>query len=267
MVREHEVFAAGVQVEGVAEELGCHGGTLDVPSGAAGAYRCLPLHFIGVGGRFGSFPESEIAGGVFVVLVDLNAGAILDAGEIFFGELAVLRKTGDAEIPGTVFRLVSQVLCGQRLDERRHLRDVLGRARDELRALAVERVHVFEESLLVARRVVADRHTGGDGVTNDLVIDVSNVHDMADRDALLTEEATQQIDMKEGPKVADVAVVVHGGAAGIHAENRGAAVVCRRTSGRKNFHLAGHGIEKANGHEKARTTSATVLRPKTYSLM
>ena len=35
VVREHEVFAAGVEVEGLAEEFGGHGGALDVPAGAA----------------------------------------------------------------------------------------------------------------------------------------------------------------------------------------------------------------------------------------
>ena len=35
VVREHEVFAAGVEVDVVAEELRGHGGALDVPAGAA----------------------------------------------------------------------------------------------------------------------------------------------------------------------------------------------------------------------------------------
>ena len=37
VVREHEVFAAGVEVEVVAEEFSGHGGALDVPAGAAAA--------------------------------------------------------------------------------------------------------------------------------------------------------------------------------------------------------------------------------------
>ena len=37
VMRKHEVFAAGVEVEAVAEELGGHGGALDMPAGAAGA--------------------------------------------------------------------------------------------------------------------------------------------------------------------------------------------------------------------------------------
>ena len=42
VVGEHEVFAAGVEVEGVAEEFGGHGGALDVPAGTAGAQGGLP---------------------------------------------------------------------------------------------------------------------------------------------------------------------------------------------------------------------------------
>jgi len=42
VVREHEIFAAGVEVEGVAEELHGHGGALDVPAGTARADGGVP---------------------------------------------------------------------------------------------------------------------------------------------------------------------------------------------------------------------------------
>ncbi len=42
VVREHEVFTAGVEVEGVAEIFDGHGGALDVPAGAAGAEGRFP---------------------------------------------------------------------------------------------------------------------------------------------------------------------------------------------------------------------------------
>ncbi len=52
-------------------------------------------------------------------------------------------------------------------------------------------------------------------VADDLVVDVGDVHDVFDGDALLAEKAAQHIDVQEGAEVADVAVVVDGGPAGI----------------------------------------------------
>ena len=49
VVREHEVFAAGVEVEAVAEIFHGHGGALDVPAGATGAERGIPGDFAGLG--------------------------------------------------------------------------------------------------------------------------------------------------------------------------------------------------------------------------
>ena len=56
----------------VAEEFGGHGGALDVPAGAAGAEGGVPGCLAGLGG----LPEGEVAGGVFVVLVYVDAGAV-----------------------------------------------------------------------------------------------------------------------------------------------------------------------------------------------
>ena len=82
---------------------------------------------------------------------------------------------------------------------------------------AAERVEVFEEGPLVARRVLGDGDALRGGVADDLVVDVGDVHDVLDGDALLLEKAAQEIDVQEGAEVADVAVVVDGGAAGVEA--------------------------------------------------
>ena len=123
-MREDEVFAAGVEVEAGAELLHRHDGAFDVPAGTAGADRGLPRSFAGLG----SFPESEVAGAVFFVFVDVDAGAVGHAGKIFFRELAVLGKFGDAEIIGAVVGAVGETLLHQLGDELGHLLDVLGGA-------------------------------------------------------------------------------------------------------------------------------------------
>ena len=53
---------------------------------------------------------------------------------------------------------------------------------------------------------------------HDLVVDVGDVHDVTQRHSLQLEKAPQNVDMNKRAEVADVAVVVHRGPAGVHAE-------------------------------------------------
>ena len=46
MVREHQVLAAGVQVEALAQDGGGHGGALDVPAGPAGTDGGVPVRLL-----------------------------------------------------------------------------------------------------------------------------------------------------------------------------------------------------------------------------
>ena len=89
---------------------------------------------------------------------------------------------------------------------------------DVLGALDAKGVGVFEEGAFEAVGVVGDGDAGRSSVADDLVVDVGDVHDVLDGDALLEEEAAEDVDMEEGAEVADVAVVVDGGAAAVHAE-------------------------------------------------
>ena len=95
--------------------------------GRPGPMRRIPRGFAGLGG----FPEGEVAGAVFFVFVDVDASAVVHAGEIFFRELAVLGEFGDAEIVRAVVGAIGDVFLDQFGDEVGHLVDVLGGA-DEL---------------------------------------------------------------------------------------------------------------------------------------
>ena len=121
-----------------------------------------------------------------------------------------------------VLGLVGDVLGGEVLDERDHLRNAGGGVRDVLRVLDAEGVEVLEEGALEFGGVFGDGDAGGGGVADDLVVDVGDVHDVVDGDALLAEDAAEHVDVEEGAEVADVAVVVDGGAAAVHAQ-RGCA--------------------------------------------
>ncbi len=192
----------------------------------------MPGRFAGLGG----LPESEVAGGVLLVLVDVNARSVFDAVEVFLGELAVAGEARDAEVPTAVLGLVGDVLCGEALDERYHAVDIFGSVGDLFGLLDAERVHVFEEGSLVFGAVLSDGFAGGEGVADNFVVNVGDVHDVMQREAVKAGGAAQEVDVEEGAEVADVAVVIDRGAAAIEAQ--GVAV-----GGIERFDFSGKGVE------------------------
>jgi hypothetical protein len=241
VMRKHEVFAAGVEIEGVAEIFHCHGGAFDVPAGAAVAERRIPRSLGGVVRGLGGFPESEVTCGVFFILVEVDAGAVFDAGEIFLGELAVGGEARDAEVPAAVLGLVGDVLGGEAFDEGNHAVDVFGGARDLLGLLDAERGHVFEEGLLEFGAELADGFACGRSVADDLIVDVGDVHDVVQFEAVEAGGAAEDVDVQKGAEVADVAVVIDSGAAAVEAQ--GLAI-----GGEERFDFSGEGVEEFESH-------------------
>ena len=95
---------------------------------------------------------------------------------------------------------------------------MLGGAGDDFGTLDAERIEVFKKSFFEAGGVLADGLVERGGVADDLVVNVGDVHDVADGDAEQLERTAQDIDLEEGAEVADVAVIVDGGAAGVDAK-------------------------------------------------
>ena len=122
VVREHEVVAAAVEVEAVAEHVEAHRHTLDVPAGAALAPRRRPGRFA----RLGRLPECEVER-VLLVLVDLDPGAgpFAEVVEGAVDESAVAVDVGDSEVDAGVVDVGGSVV-DQRADEVDHLFDVFG---------------------------------------------------------------------------------------------------------------------------------------------
>src|SRR5579864_2350240 len=112
---------------------------------------------------------------------------------------------------------------------------MLGGAHQLLRTLNIQRSHVFKKRFFVFARVLLDCLLVTRRIPDDLVIHVSNVHDVLKLEAALAEEATQDIDGDKRAEVSDMAVVIHGGAAGIHSYG-----IVRGWS--KFFHLAGERV-------------------------
>ena len=219
VVREEVVDAAGVQVETFAQILHRHGAALDVPAGAAGAPRGIPLH--GAVRFVPRLPEREVADrilGVFVV-GDADAGA--QARSVEVRERAVGGELRDGKIDALVGRLVGDALLEQFSDERDHLRDVVRRGRVNGGGGDGEGLEVFEEGVFEALRVVAQRDARGARIADRLVVHVREVHHVRELVAGVFERAVQHVLERVGAEVADVREVVNRGAAGVEAGDAG----------------------------------------------
>src|ERR1700733_7850489 len=213
VMREGEVYAAGVNVQSFAEIFHGHGGAFDVPAWTAGADAGLPEMLT----RFGSFPEGEIAGIVFFVAIVIHAGASFHSAQINLGELAVIRKFSDAVVDGT-FTGIGEAFFLQAGNQRDHVFDVVGGAHGFLGLLQMQRVHIFEEGLHVFFGVFADRDARGRGVLDDAIVHVGKVHDLQDAQAAGEQEAAQYVLEDENTKIADMGIVVDWGAAAVDAD-------------------------------------------------
>src|ERR1700751_2500772 len=173
-MREDEIFASGVKVEAFTQLFHRHDGAFQMPAWTARADCRIPRGFA----WFGGFPDSEITGAIFVVLVYIDAGAIEHAAEIFFGEPAVLRKSGNAEIVRAIFSAVRDTFLCKLGDKVRHLGNVLSGA-DKNRLFDTDHGSVFQKCSLVFCGVLLDRNAVAGGIADDLVVYVGYVHDVA----------------------------------------------------------------------------------------
>src|SRR5712671_6112792 len=213
---EGEVDAAGMDVDGFAEVLHGHGGAFDMPAGTAAADGRVPKMLA----RLGRFPEREIASAFFFVAVVVDAGTGLDAGDIDFGKLAVIRKFSDAVVDGA-FAGVGVGFFLEALDKLDHGIDVVRGADPVLGGLDAESFAIVEEGLDKFFGVVADADVLGGGVGDDAIVYVGEIHYVGQAVAAEFQEAAENVLENEGAVVADVGVVVDGGAAGVHGDFAG----------------------------------------------
>src|SRR5712671_1587925 len=213
VMREGEIDAAGVDVDGFAEIFHGHGGAFDVPAGTSAADRRVPEMLAGLG----RFPEGEIAGALFFVAVVVDAGAGLDSGEIDFRELAVVGKFGDAVVDGA-FAGVGVGFFLEALDKLDHGIDVVRGADPVLGGFDAEGFAIAEEGLDEFFGVIADADVLGGGVGNDAVVYVGEIHYVGQAVAAEFQEAAENVLEDEGTIIADVGEVVDGGAAGVHSD-------------------------------------------------
>ena len=238
VVREHQVFAAGVQVEALAQKLHSHGRALQMPSRPPAANGRIPRCLAGLGG----LPQRKISRRIFLVLIQIDARAVFHPGQIFFAQLAILGKGSQTKVPASVLCLVSRSRCSQLLDQLDHAWNVLSGASDDFRVLDAQRVHILKKSPLKACRILADGDARRRSVADDLVVHVGNVHYMENLDARQLEKTPQHVHLEKSAEVADVAVVINGRAAGVHTQRLA-------VGGRERVDLSRKSIEKPQSHQ------------------
>ena len=212
VVREHEVDAAAVDVEHLAQMLPAHRRALDVPARPAASPRALPAGKL----RRRGLPQHEV-GGVLLVGRDLDARAGDHFVERAPGEFAVTRHRGHMEQHVPV-RHIGVAGGDEALDDLDHLADVLGRPRLDVRRQHAQRRDVGVELRQRALGQVADRNAFLSRAGVDLVVHVGDVAHIPDMilPVTMAQEPVQHVEHDDGPRIADVGVVVDGGAADVH---------------------------------------------------
>ena len=220
-----------------------------MPAGAALAEFGLPVDVAVV--FVVGFPEGEVAHvvGLILIVVDAAAGAALELRDVEVAQLPVVGERGEAEVDAAV-DLVGVAFLDQALDGGDDVVDVVGRGGIGFRAFDAERVEVFEEGLGVAGGEGFARFAGLAAGADDLVLDVGQVHDVADDVAAVVEIPAQQVFEHERAQVADVGVVVDRGPAGVHADPGG-------IEGGELLFRAGEAVVELKGH--GRTPAYDVL--------
>src|SRR5690554_7699601 len=124
MVREQQVWPATVNVEGVAQALGRHSRTLDVPARPAIAPGRLPADF----SRLGGLPQGKVRRAA-LGLLDTHPGTGHQVFQFPLAELAVVREGIYCKIDISVVRGIGMATRNQGLDHRDDVINISSRPR------------------------------------------------------------------------------------------------------------------------------------------
>ena len=238
VVRELQVDAARVDVDGGAEVRFGHRRAFDVPARAATAPRRLPAGQV-VGGWL---PQHEVAG-IPLVRRHFDPGAGQHVIGIAPRQFAVVRITAHCE-QRVALRGVSVACRDQALDHRDDHSDVVGGCGFDVRRKGTghaERGHVFAIGRGVAVGDRTDRGSEFPCCRVDLVVDVGDVARVAQSAEAATQQCSEHPEHHRAARIADVHVVVDGGTADVHGWASGIERLER-------FNPAAQGVVKVQAH-------------------
>jgi hypothetical protein len=211
VMREDQVDTTGMDVEGRPEVAHAHRRAFEVPARPARPDRRVPGRLRGLR----SLPEGEVTDIVLGVLIGLDPLPDPQVVGIEAGEPPICRPARDAEEDRPVARAIGVPGGDEPLDERDHVRDVLGRSGQDVRHRHAEGRRVDPELRQPAIGECPDRDALCRGAPDDLVVDVGDVHHPGHPEALRAQEPDEHVGEQERPEVADVGRSVDSRAAGV----------------------------------------------------
>ena len=206
---------------------------------------------------FGALPEGEVADVVLAVLVGLDPLPDPQPLRVESRQSAIGGPRRDPVEDRAALRPVGVTTLEERRDERDDLVDVACGARHDVRGRHPKARRVGQERREVALGKRLDRLPGRRCATDDLVVDVGDVHHPGDRPAAPAQVADEQVREQERPEVADMGRSVDGRAARVNPDS---TVMERDERAR----LARERVVQLEAHRPAATeamTSAEMLRP------
>ena len=214
VMREDEVEAAGVDVEGLPEQRAAHSGALDVPARTAAAPGARPARLrVGRG-----FPQHEV-GRVLLVGRDLDPGARDQLVMRAARQTAIVFHAGHVE-EHMALGCIGMAARDQALDQRDHLAHVLGGPRLDVGWESSKPAHVALVGGGRALRQRVDRLPVLGGAHHDLVVDVRDIPDIGHARIAPLQQPIENVEDDDRPRIADMDVVVDRGAADIKAHVR-----------------------------------------------
>ena len=216
MVRKLQVGAAAMDVEAFTQQLAAHGRALDVPARAPLAPGTVPFDFFGLG-RLGALPEHEVQR-IGLAVIDGHAFAGLQLVERLARQLAVARKLAHREVHVAGAGLVGQAALLQPVYHAQHLRHIVGGARLEVRALYAQRIRILVQRIDHAVGQLAYGFAVFHRAADDLVFDVGDVAHVGHAQPAGAQPALHDVERHHRARMAQMAEVVDGHAAYIHAD-------------------------------------------------
>ena len=215
MVRKLQVSTATVDVKSFAQRGAAHGRAFDVPARAARAKGAVPLGF-GRLALFGGFPQHKVER-IFLAVLHRNAFTGAQLIQRFTRELAVARKLAHRVVHVAMGRAIGQALAFELADQRQHLRHVFGGARLKGGGLDAQGANVGVHGSDHFVGELADGDAPLQRPLDDLVINVGDVAHIGHAVAAAFEPALHHVKRHHHAGVANVAQVIDGHAAHIHA--------------------------------------------------
>ena len=232
VVRELQVLAATVDVELAPQQRPGHRRALDVPARPTRAPRTGPARFA----RLGRLPQHEVER-VLLGLAHLHPLAGAQVVGVLAAQLAVAGKATHPVVHVAVRRGVGQTARLEGADHVEHLRHVLGGLGFKVGADHAQRLGVLVHGGDEASGQLADALAIFGGAFDDLVVNISDIAHISHLHAAFTQPSCDNVKDHHDPRVADMAEVIDGHAAHVHAH-------LTRNDRAEGFLLAGQAVVK-----------------------